>query len=168
VADAYRQCRLGHADDVDDADGREVLSFSDALRRAASCLSRASTFGSALRQDTASRTTCGWSTVSCFGVAVLWERSVTDDDDVVESCALVTVPANRLLAEIDNTTGQMPAILRREDYDTWLRSRVAEASELLETYPQTRMVSHPVAPYVNHLEFDEPRLIQPAPQEPVQ
>jgi len=30
-----------------------------------------------------------------FGVAVLWDRSVTDDDDVVESCALVTVPAIR-------------------------------------------------------------------------
>src|ERR1700716_3550142 len=103
-----------------------------------------------------------------FGVAVLWERSVTDDDEVIESCALVTVPANPLLAEIDNTTGRMPAILRREDYDTWLRSRVADASELLETYSQTRMVSHPVAPYVNHLDFDEPRLIQPAPQEPVQ
>jgi putative SOS response-associated peptidase YedK len=103
-----------------------------------------------------------------FGVAVLWERSVTDDDDVIESCALVTVPANPLLAEIDNTTGQMPAILRREDYDTWLRSSVAKASGLLETYPQTRMVSHPVAPHVNHLEFDEPWLIQPAPQDPGQ
>jgi putative SOS response-associated peptidase YedK len=104
-----------------------------------------------------------------FGVAVVWDRSVTDDDDVVESCALVTVPANPLLAEIDNsTTGQMPAILRREDYDTWLRSSVAEASRLLGTYPQTRMVSHPVAPHVNHLEFDEPWLIQPAPQDLVQ
>ena len=104
-----------------------------------------------------------------FGVAVLWDRSVTDDDDVVESCALMTVPANSLLAEIDNsTTGQMPAILRREDYDTWLRSSVAEASRLLRTYPQTRMLSHPVAPHVNHLEFDEPWLIQPAPREPVQ
>jgi putative SOS response-associated peptidase YedK len=103
-----------------------------------------------------------------FGVAVLWERSVTDDDDVIESCALVTVPANPLLLEIDNTTDQMPAILRREAYDTWLRSSVAEAGRLLEAYPQTRMVSHPVAPYVNHLEFDEPRLIQPAPQDPVQ
>jgi putative SOS response-associated peptidase YedK len=103
-----------------------------------------------------------------FGVAVLWERSVTDDDDVVESCALVTVPPNPLLAEIDSTTGQMPAILRREDYDTWLTSGVAEASGLLETYPQTRMVSHPVAPHVNHLEFDEPWLIHPAHQDPVQ
>ena len=101
-----------------------------------------------------------------FGVAALWERSVSDDDDVLESCALLTVPANPLLAEIDNTTGQMPVILRREDYDTWLRSSVAKASGLLETYPQTRMVSHPVAPHVNCLEFDEPWLIQPATQDP--
>jgi len=100
-----------------------------------------------------------------FGVAVLWERSVTDDDDVVESCALVTVPANPLLAEIENTTGHMPAILRREDYDTWLRSSVTEASELLSAYPQTQMVSHPVAPHVNHLGIDEPCLIRPVLQD---
>lgn len=98
-----------------------------------------------------------------FGVAVLWERSVTDDDDVIESCALVTVAANPLLAEIDNTTGQMPAILRREDYISWLGTTVTQASELLKTYPQTRMVTHPVGPYVNDLERDEPRLIQRAP-----
>ena len=97
-----------------------------------------------------------------FGVAVLWERSVTDDDDVVESCALLTVPANPLLAKIDRTTGQMPAILRPEDYDTWLRSSVTEAAALLQTYPHTAMTSHPVPPYVNHLQFDEPRLISPA------
>jgi putative SOS response-associated peptidase YedK len=97
-----------------------------------------------------------------FGVAVLWERSVSDDDDVVESCALLTVAANPLLAKIDPTTQQMPAILRREDYDTWLQSNVSEAGELLETYPETRMAGHPVAPYVNHLQFDEPRLIDPA------
>lgn len=102
-----------------------------------------------------------------FGVAVLWERSVTDDDEVVESCALVTVPANPLLAEIDNLTGQMPAILRREDYDSWLRSGVADARALLQTYPRTRMVCHPVAPHVNHLEFDDSRLIRPAPRDPV-
>jgi putative SOS response-associated peptidase YedK len=101
-----------------------------------------------------------------FGVAVLWERSVTDDDHVIETCGLVTVPANPLLAEIDNATGQMPAILRREDYENWLRSSVGEARGLLVTYPQTRMVSHPVAPHVNHLEFDGPRLIQPVPEDP--
>jgi putative SOS response-associated peptidase YedK len=97
-----------------------------------------------------------------FGVAVLWERSVSDDDDVVESCALLTVPANALLAKIDRTTDQMPAILASEHYDTWLRSSVTEAAGLLETHPPERMASHPVAPFVNHLQFDEPRLISPA------
>lgn len=95
-----------------------------------------------------------------FGVAVLWEKSATDDDDVVESCALVTVPANQLLMEIDSTSDQMPAILRRADYATWLASTVTQARELLATYPQTAMVTHPVGPYVNDLELDEPRLIQ--------
>jgi putative SOS response-associated peptidase YedK len=98
-----------------------------------------------------------------FGVGAIWERSVSADDDVVESCALVTVPTNPLLAEIDNMSDQMPAILHRKDYDSWLRSNVTHARGLLQTYPQTRMVSHRVAPHVNHLELDGPRLIQPAP-----
>lgn len=32
-----------------------------------------------------------------------WERSVSDDDDALESCALVTVPAKPLPVEIDGT-----------------------------------------------------------------
>ena len=95
-----------------------------------------------------------------FGVAVVWENSVTDDDVVVESCALVMVPANQLLMEVDSAMEGMPAILRREDYATWLGSKVAQAKTLLATYPQTRMVTHPVGPYVNDLELDEPQLIQ--------
>ena len=101
-----------------------------------------------------------------FGVAVLWDRSVTDRDDVIESCALLTVPANSLMEEIGPADHQMPAILRREDYDTWLQSSVSEAAGLLATYPDSLMLCHPVAPYVNHLEYDEPRLIRPAPDGP--
>ena len=101
-----------------------------------------------------------------FGVAVLWERSESDDDEVVESCALVTVPSNSLLAEIDDTGDQMLAILRREDYGAWLESTVAQAKELLDTYPRARMVSYPVGPYVNDPELDDPRLIQRTPDDP--
>jgi putative SOS response-associated peptidase YedK len=96
-----------------------------------------------------------------FGVAALWERAEADDE-VIESCALVTVDANPLLAEINSATGQMPVILRTEDYAAWLSASVSRASELLQSYPQARMVCHPVGPYVNHLEFDEPGLIRPA------
>jgi putative SOS response-associated peptidase YedK len=96
-----------------------------------------------------------------FGVAALWERAEANDE-VIESCALITVDANPLLTEIDPATGQMPAILRSEDYNAWLTSSVDQANELLRPYPHTGMVCHPVAPFVNHLEFDEPRLIRPA------
>jgi len=95
-----------------------------------------------------------------FGVAVLWERAEADEE-VIESCALITVAANPLLAEIDSATGQMPAILQSEEYVTWLSSGAEQANGLLRAYPQTRMVCHPVAPHVNHLEFDEPGLIRP-------
>ena len=97
-----------------------------------------------------------------FGIAALWERTETDEGDVIESCALIAVDANPLLAEIDNVTAQMPGILLRRDYDSWLASNVSQANELLQPYPQTQMVCHPVGPYVNHLEFDEPGLIKPA------
>jgi putative SOS response-associated peptidase YedK len=96
-----------------------------------------------------------------FGVAALWQRAEANDE-VVESCALITVAANPLLAEIDTTTGQMPAILQSQDYDPWLSSNVEEADKLLGPYPHTRMVCHPVAPHVNHLQFDGPSLIRPA------
>lgn len=96
-----------------------------------------------------------------FGAAALWERAEANDE-VIESCALITVDANPLLTEVDPATGQMPAILRSEDYNAWLSSGVEQANELLRPYPHTRMVCHPVAPYVNYPQFDEPRLIRPA------
>jgi putative SOS response-associated peptidase YedK len=98
-----------------------------------------------------------------FGVAALWERTVLEEgEDVVESCALVTVPTNPLLAEIDDGSGQMPAILRRQDYDDWLTATGAKAHSLLQTYPAERMLTHPVSPRVNYLEYDDALLIRPA------
>ncbi|HEY6922015.1 MAG TPA: SOS response-associated peptidase family protein [Steroidobacteraceae bacterium] len=97
-----------------------------------------------------------------FGVAGLWERTVLDEgEDVIESCALLTVPANRLIAEIDDDQ-RMPAILRREEYDEWLTSTASKAQSLLRTYPLERMVTHPVGPRVNYPEFDDADLIRPA------
>jgi putative SOS response-associated peptidase YedK len=96
-----------------------------------------------------------------FGVAALWERTVIDGEDVVESCALLTVPANPLLAQIDDKNC-MPAILQREDYDDWLKSPAPRALGLLQPYPLERMVTHPVSPRVNYLEYDDPTLIRPA------
>lgn len=97
-----------------------------------------------------------------FGVAALWDRFVTDEDDVIEGCALVTVPPNSLLAGVDNSLSQMPAILHRDSYETWLSGRPGEAKDLLkDSYPPDRMVTHAVGPHVNFLEYDDPSLIRP-------
>jgi putative SOS response-associated peptidase YedK len=96
-----------------------------------------------------------------FGVAALWQRTVSDDnkDDVIESCALLTLASNSLLLEIDSGSSEMLAILKREDYRTWLTGSAVEAMSVLKPYPAERMVAHPVPPYVNHPGFDGPPLI---------
>jgi putative SOS response-associated peptidase YedK len=85
---------------------------------------------------------------------------VIEGEDVIESCALLTVPANALLAQIHGGS-QMPAILRREDYHDWLAAPGRKAQPLLQPYPPERMVSHPVGPRVNYLEYDDPLLTRP-------
>lgn len=97
-----------------------------------------------------------------FGVAALWQRAETNEGEVLESCALIAVDANPLMAEVNNLTAQMPAILRRDDHEAWLTSNVSRATALLQPYSHEQMVCHPVAPHVNYLEFDEPGLIRPA------
>jgi putative SOS response-associated peptidase YedK len=96
-----------------------------------------------------------------FGLAAVWDRVETDEGDVAESCVLITVDANPLLAEIDNMTRRMPVILAREQYATWLSGSVSDGTSLMVTYPQTGMVCHPVGPHINHLEFEDPGLISP-------
>lgn len=95
-----------------------------------------------------------------FGVAAVWKRVEADDGELYESCALITVAANPLISELDDS-GQMPLILPREDYQAWLAGGVAKAQSLMRTYPYTRLVCYPVAPYVNNLKYDEPVLIRP-------
>ncbi len=97
-----------------------------------------------------------------FGAAAVWERTETHEGEVIESCALIAVAANPLLAEIENVTGEMPGILPRKDYGTWLSTTVPRAKDLLRPYPCTQMVCHPVGPHVNDLQFDDASLIRPA------
>lgn len=99
---------------------------------------------------------------SVFGVAAVWDRTVDEDeDDVIEGCALVTVPPNELLADVHNTSQRMPAILHRDEYEQWLRGSTARARSLLRTYPQERMVAHAVSPRINSLKYDDEELIRP-------
>lgn len=95
-----------------------------------------------------------------FAVAALWDRTEGDDDDVIEGCAILTVPANPLLASVQTAMREMPAILRPEDCDTWLRGTPVEARALLHTAPDGVLTSHAVSPRINSLACDDPELVR--------
>jgi putative SOS response-associated peptidase YedK len=97
-----------------------------------------------------------------FGIAAVWDRSVTEDDDVIEGCTLITVPPNALLAEVLGDSTQMPAILRRDEYETWLRGSPGQARELLRTFSRDQMLIHAVSPRLNSLRNDDALLPRPA------
>jgi putative SOS response-associated peptidase YedK len=98
---------------------------------------------------------------AAFGVAAFWDRSVSEDDDVIESCSIITVPANPLVGGIVKGSRRMPAILRRKDYGSWLSATPAQAKAVLHAYPEQWMEAHAVSPRVNSTRYDDPSLIRP-------
>ena len=96
-----------------------------------------------------------------FGLAALWDRSVGEDDDVIESCSVIRVPANDLLADIAISDARMPAILRRRDYDTWLRGTPVQAKAALQPYNPAWMEAYAVSPRINSTEPNDAGLISP-------
>lgn len=98
---------------------------------------------------------------SVFGIAALWDRSVTEEDEVMESCSVVCVLANELLREVVPTHKRMPAILRRKDYAAWLYGTADEAQAVLEPYKTHWMHAYPVSPRVNSINEDDAGLVTP-------
>jgi putative SOS response-associated peptidase YedK len=95
-----------------------------------------------------------------FAVAALWDRYEGDDEDVIEGCAILTVPANALLASIQTATREMPAILDPQDCGTWLRGTPVQARALLRTAPDGLLTSHAVSPRINSLTCDDAGLVR--------
>ena len=94
-----------------------------------------------------------------FGIAAVWDRWVSDEDDVIESCSMLTTPPNELLAQILGPFATMPAIVRRKDYTTWLHGSTAEAAAVLKPYQAEWMQAHPVSPRINSTAVDDASLI---------
>ena len=94
-----------------------------------------------------------------FGMAGLWDASTTADGTTVESCSLITLPANRMMAAIHNGRERMPAILRREDHAAWLGGTSDDAAACLAPYADERMIAWPVSTRVNSVKNNDPALI---------
>ena len=98
---------------------------------------------------------------SVFGLAAIWDRWVSEDDDVIESCSLVCVPANGLMRQIVGNERHMPAILMRKNYEIWLRGSDDDARDALQPYRAEAMQAYPVSPRVNSAAVDDGNLIRP-------
>lgn len=98
---------------------------------------------------------------SVFGVAAIWDRSVSEEDDVIESCSILCVAANEFMTDIAHVGGKMPAILRRKDYQTWLQGTPVAAKAVLQPCRPGWMEAYPVSPRINSTAVDDAALIQP-------
>jgi putative SOS response-associated peptidase YedK len=98
---------------------------------------------------------------SVFGLAAVWDRSETEDGDVIESCSVIRVAANEMLSGMGAGDARMPAILRRKDYETWLRGTPPQAKAALRPYNSAWMTAHAVSPRINSTVPDDEGLIRP-------
>jgi putative SOS response-associated peptidase YedK len=92
-----------------------------------------------------------------FSFAGIWE-SWRRGGQVIESFAIVTCPANELMAKIHD---RMPVILDRADYAAWLESKDTTIPNLLlQPYPAEKMKAYPVSMRVNSVRNDDRSLIE--------
>ncbi len=96
-----------------------------------------------------------------MGFAGIWERSEDVNDDEIESCAIITTKANKLMAEIHNPGNRMPVIIDAQDREQWLCGNHNDADELLKTYRNDGLTAHPISRRINNPKFDSPECITP-------
>jgi putative SOS response-associated peptidase YedK len=95
---------------------------------------------------------------SLFGLAALFERWLSPEGEVLDTCAIVTTPANPLIRPLHD---RMPLIIAPEDYARWLDRSVEDVTDLLSPYPASAMNFYPVSTRVNAVRNDDPSIIEP-------
>jgi putative SOS response-associated peptidase YedK len=97
---------------------------------------------------------------SPFAFAGLWEKWQAPEDEIIESCTILTTDANDLTQPIHD---RMPVIMKPEDYGLWLDSEVKDQKllkPLLRPYPSSEMKVEPVSPKVNKASYDAPNCVE--------
>lgn len=94
-----------------------------------------------------------------FLLGGLWE-SRRRGESALESCAILTTPANSLVAPLHD---RMPLIIAAGEAGRWLdpRTAPAELSRLLLPFPAEEMIAYPVSRLVNNPANDCPACLEP-------
>jgi putative SOS response-associated peptidase YedK len=102
-----------------------------------------------------------------FALAGVWDRWVSKDGEVIESCAIITQPSR---APVDAIHDRMPLVLEEPDWNDWLdreRTDPDAVAPLLSPRSPT-LVSYPVDGYVNDPRHDDAKCLEPATEAPQQ
>ena len=92
-----------------------------------------------------------------FGLAGLYERWRSDDGLVLDTCVIVTMEANTLLAALHD---RMPVIVAPEHYARWLDPANADVVDLVAPFPPESMAYYPVSSRVNNVRNDDASVIE--------
>jgi putative SOS response-associated peptidase YedK len=101
-----------------------------------------------------------------FALGGVWEKWVSKDGEVIESCAILTRPSEPPIAAIHD---RMPLVLERGAWDRWLDPQLEDATDLLSAPPPEGLVAYSVSPHVNDPRHDDAACLDPdEPKEPQQ
>jgi putative SOS response-associated peptidase YedK len=102
-----------------------------------------------------------------FALAGVWERWISNDGEVVESCAILTQPSRPPVEAIHD---RMPLVLEKEAWDRWLDPALVDADALAPLLAPTspELVAFPVGSHVNDPRHDDPACLQPQQEQPAQ
>jgi len=89
--------------------------------------------------------------------AGLWERWAPENGEPVETFAIITTQATKLVSEVHD---RMPAIIAPADYRSWLTASANTAKKLLVPYISGMTIA-PVGDRVSNVKNDDAELLRP-------
>src|ERR1039457_614902 len=96
-----------------------------------------------------------------MALAGLWEKSKSPEGGYIESCAILTTHANKLIEHIND---RKPVILHQEEFKLWRDKEIVDPevlAHLFHPYPADRMEMYPVSQKVNSPRNESAELIKP-------
>ena len=93
-----------------------------------------------------------------FALAGIWDHWEGKQGEVIESVAIITTSANKLMQSIHD---RMPVILEEEDVAEWIApaTKLEKALAMLKPCLSARMVAYPVSSLVNNARHDGPECV---------
>jgi putative SOS response-associated peptidase YedK len=99
----------------------------------------------------------GMKDASLFAFGGLYERWLSPEGEVLDTCTIVTTPANEMLKPVHE---RMPMIVAPGDYARWIDPANSEVADLIAPFPSEAMAYYPVSTRVNNVRHDDASLIE--------